>query len=146
MEIQNILNRKFWSKENIISILIAIILSVIFDVLKVWNTVYAYYLIGLAFVYQIFVTYVAYKTGQEICRIIDKNVWNPQLYNIDIQRLTTFLKGNNSFGLFVFVTIIVDLILLILNIDMFNTMYIIFSVFSTSYLLDQIAIKNILKK
>lgn len=146
MEIQNILNRKFWSKENIISILIAITLGIIFDMLQIWNTVYAYYLIGLIFVYQIFVTYLTYKTTDEICKAIDKNVWYIPLYNIDIEDLKYYLKSNTAFCYFVFGTIIIDLILLVLDIDWFNTMYIIFSVFSTSYLLDQIAIKNILKK
>lgn len=146
MEIKDILDRKFWCKENLFSILIAITLGVIFDVLKVWNTVYAYYIIGLVFVYQIFVTYLTYKTKDKICSIIDKNVWCIPLYNIDIQDLKFYLKSNIAFCFFVFGTIIIDLILLKLDIDLFNTMYIIFSVFSTSYLLDQIAIKNILKK
>lgn len=146
MEIQNILDRKFWCKENLFSILIAITLGVIFDLLKIWDTAYAYFLIGLIFIYQIFITYLTYKTKNEICSIFDSNVWYISLYNIDIQDLKTFLKSNIAFCIFVFGTIIIDLILLVLNIDLFNTMYIIFSVFSTSYLLDQIAIKNILKK
>ena len=146
MEIQNILDRKFWCKENLISILIAITLGVIFNLLKIWDTAYTYFLIGLIFVYQIFITYLTYKTKNEICSIIDSNVWYISLYNIDIQDLRIFLKSNIAFCIFVFGTIIIDLILLILNIDLFNTMYIIFSVFSTSYLLDQIAIKNMLKK
>lgn len=146
MKIQNILDRKFWCKQNLISILIAIIFGVIFDLLKVWNTVYAYYLIGLVFVYQIFITYLTHKTRQEICNILDKKIWYISLYNIDIEDLKYYLKSNATFCLVVFATIIIDLILLKLDIDMFNTIYIIFSVFSTSYLLDQITIKNILKK
>lgn len=146
MEIKEILDRKFWCKENLFSILIAITLGVIFDVLKVWNTVYAYYIIGLVFVYQIFVTYLMYKTKYEIKSIINKNIWCASLHNIDSQDLKFYLDSNIGFSLFVFATIIIDLILLKLDIDLFNTMYIIFSVFSTSYLLDQIKIKNILKK
>ena len=119
MEIQNILNRKFWCKENLISILIAITLGVIFDLLKIWDTAYAYFLISLIFVYQIFITYLTYKTKNEICSIIDNNVWYISLYNIDIQDLKIFLKSNITFCIFVFGTIIIDLILLILNIDLF---------------------------
>lgn len=146
MEIKNILNRKFLCKRNLVTILIAIILGTIFDVLKVWDTVYAYYLIGLVFLYQIFITYLMYKTKYEIKNIIRKNIWCLPVCNVKREDLVTYLNSNIGFSLFVFVTIIIDLILLKLNIDMFDTMYIIFSVFSTSYLLDQIAIKNILKK
>ena len=146
MEIKKILDRKFWCKKNLFSILIAIILGVIFDILKVWNTIYAYYLIGLVFVYQIFITYLMYKTKHEIFDIIEKNIWCLPVNIIEREDLITFLNSNIGFSLFVFAIIIADLVLLKLNIDMFNTAYIIFSVFSTSYLLDQIAIKNILKK
>lgn len=146
MEIKKILDRKFLCKRNLITILIAIALGTIFDVLKVWNTVYAYYLIGLVFVYQIFVTYLMYKTKYEIKNIIRKNIWCLPTNVIEREDLVTFLNSNIGFSLFVFATIIIDLVLLKLNIEMFDTMYIIFSVFSTSYLLDQIAIKNILKK
>lgn len=146
MEIKNILDRKFLCKRNLITILIAIVLGTIFDVLKVWDTVYAYYLIGLVFLYQIFITYLMYKTKYEIKNIIRKNIWCLSVCNVERENLVTYLNSNIGFSLFVFATIIIDLILLKLNINMFDTMYIIFSVFSTSYLLDQIAIKNILKK
>ena len=146
MEIRNILDRKFLCKRNLITILIAIVLGTIFDVLKVWDTVYAYYLIGLVFLYQIFITYLMYKIKYEIKNIIRKNIWCLPVCNVEREDLVTYLNSNIGFSLFVFATIIIDLILLKLNIDMFDTMYIIFSVFSTSYLLDQIAIKNILKK
>ena len=146
MEIKNILDRKFWCKRNLFSILIAIILGTIFDVLGVWNTAYAYYLIGLVFIYQIFITYLMYKTKYEIYDIIRKNIWCLPVNIIEREDLQLFLNSNIGFSLFVFAIIVIDLVLLKLNIDTFDTMYIIFSVFSTSYLLDQIAIKNILKK
>ena len=146
MEIKNTLDRKFFSKTNILCIFIAIALGTIFDYLKIAGTEYALYLLELAFVYELFIIYMLFKTKSEILNNLDKNIWKFSLYDIEPKDIEAFLFSHLAFSFIVFGGIFIDVVLYFLNIEMFENIYIIFITFHTFDLLNQIKVKNLLSK
>lgn len=146
MEIKNTLDRKFFSKINILCIFVATALGTIFNYLKIAGTEYALYLLGLAFVYELFIIYMLFTTKTEILNNLDKNIWKFSLHNIEPAEIKAFLFSNLVFSFIVLGGIFIDTVLYFLNIAMFENIYIIFVVFHTFDLLNQIKVKNLLNK